>query len=242
MVRVRLEFGPRGARVGAGRGDVVVVVDVLSSTTTVALAASRGAIVYPCRDAEEAGRLAEQRGIERSLPRAKAKAIGGYSLSPFSFANAEPATQVALASPNGATCVREAAEGAAAVLTGALVNARAAAEAAAHLAGEAGVGITVVACGERVREPDGDGPLRFALEDYLGAGAVLSCLDMPRSPEADVCAEAWLAVRDRAAGLLRECPSGIELLDMGFGEDVDYAAQVDLLAVAPRLVEGALRP
>jgi phosphosulfolactate phosphohydrolase-like enzyme len=49
------------------------------------------------------------------------------------------------------------------------------------------ISVTVIACGERWNIPSEDGELRMALEDYLGAGAILSYLPYEKSPEARAC-------------------------------------------------------
>jgi hypothetical protein len=97
------------------------------------------------------------------------------------------------------------------LLVGALVNAWAVAEAVARIVADAdrhseGAGgrplsVTVLACGERWKQPNEDGELRFAIEDYLGAGAILAALPsrLSRSPEALVCQGAFLAARDDLA-------------------------------------------
>ena len=72
-----------------------------------------------------------------------------------------------------------------------------------------------------------DGSLRPALEDGLGAGAVLSQLaaDAVYTPDAQVARETYLAQRHRLAELIRGCPSGQELIGRGFAADVELALE-----------------
>ena len=119
------------------------------------------------------------------------------------------------------------------------LNAKAVAKAAQTEAKASGKPITVLACGERSQAPDSEGELRFAIEDYLGAGAILSYFDLPLSPEAEVCAAAWKGSKDRIRELLGECGSGRELREKGLEADVEFAAQLDLYRVAPKLIQGA---
>jgi 2-phosphosulfolactate phosphatase len=99
--------------------------------------------------------------------------------------------------------------------------------------------VTVVACGERWRAVNEDGELRFAVEDYLGAGAVLAAIAHERSPEAAVCAAAFLGSREDIAALLWECASGRELRAMGLEQDVIDCARLDVYDVVPALRDGA---
>ena len=102
--------------------------------------------------------------------------------------------------------------------------------------------MAVVAAGERWP----GGALRPAVEDLWGAGAVLVPLLEARapagraaaSPEADVAAAAWRAVRADLPRALAGCASGLELVTKGFAADVAVAAEVGLSPVVPVLREG----
>lgn len=238
--RCRLEWGRRGARAAAQRGDVLVVVDALSFSTAAATAVQRGGRVYPCAAEEEAAAIAAQVGAEIAVRRQEVPARGRFSLSPPTFLALEPGTRVALASPNGATCVRSGRD-AARLFVGAFVNARAVGAAVGNLLTDTEAAcVTVLACGERWQEPSEDGDLRFALEDYLGAGAILAHIppDFARSPEADVCEAAFLAARDDLADVLLACGSGVELIAKGYEGDVLHAAQLAVYDAVPVLEDG----
>ena len=73
---------------------------------------------------------------------------------------------------------------------------------------DAALSVTILACGERWKQPNEDGELRFAIEDYLGAGAILSALPaaLARSPEARVCQGAFGLARRSPADPGRELP------------------------------------
>jgi 2-phosphosulfolactate phosphatase len=64
-------------------------------------------------------------------------------------------------------------------------------------------------------------------EDLLGAGAILDALGLPLSPEARVARNAFRAPVPDLAVILRACISGQELIDRGFGEDVEFAAALN---------------
>src|SRR5262249_56037185 len=118
-------------------------------------------------------------------------------------------------------------------LVGAIVNAEAAATVVSHLLETTDRCVTIIACGERWQPPSADGALRVALEDYLGAGAILASLRYEQSPEARVCASAFTHSRRDIAALLWECGSGRELRRMGFPEDVRHAAQLNSYDAVP---------
>ncbi|MBC8139429.1 MAG: 2-phosphosulfolactate phosphatase [Fibrella sp.] len=239
--RIRLEWGRRGAKSAAQRGDILVVVDALCFSTGVALAVSRGGVVSPCAKGEDTPERAGPLSAEIAVHRDDVPAKGRFSLSPGTFRGVTPGTRVLLASPNGATCARYAAQ-VPALFVGAFVNAKSVADAVAALMAEnAGLAVTVLACGERWRERDtDDGDLRFAVEDFLAAGAIVSYLPerLTRSPEATAAVAAFHAAQYDLPCHLRECGSGIELIERGYSGDVDEAAALNTLSVAPVLQDG----
>lgn len=164
-----------------------------------------------------------------------------YTLSPLSFLSIEPGTKVALASPNGATCARYAAQ-VPYLFIGTLVNARAVANAVSTVLECTDAGVTVLACGERRQSPSEDGDLRFAVEDYLGAGAILAGIDAMKSPEAQACEAAFRGMREGLEDALLNCGSGIELQAKGRIEDVVFAAQLNVFDVVPVMRDGCLVP
>ena len=103
------------------------------------------------------------------------------------------------------------------------------------MAGGGAVG--VILAGERWP----DGSLRPAIEDWLGAGAVIHHLALPCSPEAQVARDAFRSAGDDLARLIRASVSGRELTDRGFPGDVDIACEEDVSRHVPLLTDGAYR-
>ncbi|HTO68935.1 MAG TPA: 2-phosphosulfolactate phosphatase [Myxococcota bacterium] len=225
---VRFEWGERGLRALAGESKVFAIVDVLSFTTCVAIACARGAEVlpYPWRD-DGAETYAAARGARVAAPRGTA---GALSLSPESLLGLERGAKLVLPSPNGSELSFAAAE-LGTVYGGALRNAASVAAALARRPGP----VAVIAAGERWP----DGSLRLALEDLLGAGAIIANLHGTVSPEAELARDAWLRTAPRLERALAECASGRELRERGFARDVELAAELDRSPIAPRLDAGA---
>ena len=230
--RCRLDWGRHGARAAAERQDILVIVDTLSFSTAVVTAVQRGGLVYPCAEDEAPGALAQRIGGEVAVRRKDVPARGRFSLSPLTYLHLAPGTRIVLASPNGATCSRYA-RAVPCLFVGALVNAEAVATVVSHLLDTTDHCVTILACGERWQPPSADGALRIALEDYLGAGAILASLRHEQSPEARVCAGAFTHSQRDIAALLWECGSGRELRAMGFPEDVRHAAQLNSYDAVP---------
>jgi 2-phosphosulfolactate phosphatase len=236
---VRFDWGPVGAaRVGARNG-ALVIVDVLSFTTAVSVAVERGTAVYPAarRDAG-APRTARELGAALAVGRGERSQEHPWSLSPAALRSAPAAARLVLPSPNG-SAIAAAANGV--VVAACLRNARAVAAWLSERYRHADEPVTVIAAGERWP----DGSLRPALEDLLGAGALLAALaqrggfgESPEAATARVAYESTPSVPDAVRG----CASGVELATRGFGQDVEVAVEIDASSVVPVLVDGAFEP
>jgi len=237
--RCKFDWGHIGARRAIDRGDIIVVVDVLSFSTTVALAIDQGAVIFPCGEDDDAVKLAGELEAELAVSRKDVPSKGRYSLSPLTFEKLPEGTRVLLPSFNGGTCVA-CADAAAYLFTGALVNATAVADAVNGIMQVSDLDATVVACGEREKQPPHE--LRMAIEDYLGAGAILSGLPFDKSPEARVCEAAYLNNTDRLERLIWDCVSGRELRADGFADDVTFACRLDAFKAAPALTASGFCP
>ncbi len=239
----RFDWGAEGLAALAPHCAVVVIVDVLRFTTAVCCALESGAVVLPYRWADD-GAAAYAVGNDAVL--AGRREDGALSLSPTDLLTVAPGTRLVLPSPNGSTLAFLARDlGATHVLAGCIRNAAATAAAARLLADGGAIG--VVAAGERWNVADG--PLRPAVEDLLGAGAVLAALDPsasvshPRcSPEAAAARAAFVGARPRIYDAVSNCASGRELVARGWEDDVATAAAHDVSAVVCRLAANEFRP
>jgi len=257
---VRFEWGPAGAAALAPSSSCLVVVDVLSFSTSVTVAVEAGTRVYPCAwpAADSAAEFARSHRAELAVGRRAVSAARPWSLSPAALRGAPFVPRLVLPSPNGSAICAAAAEGAGVgadaglgvgvglgvgavtVIAGCLRNAAAVGR---FLRGSPGP-VTVIAAGERWP----DGSLRPALEDLLGAGAILSALRdaaaardggagafSPEAEAARACFEATAAVAAAVSG----CASGSELIEGGFGDDVAIAVEIDACLMVPVLADGA---
>jgi 2-phosphosulfolactate phosphatase len=237
--RVRFDWGVAGAAALAPSVRACAVVDVLSFTTAVSVAADAGATVFPYRWGDSgAAEYAAQHGAVLAVHRWLALADpGAVSLSPGSLrAAASWLTRVVLPSPNGSTISAVIAEMGTEVVAASLRNRIAVARhLAAHLDTDRAVSVAVIAAGEQWP----DGSLRPALEDLLGAGGVLAALEdlgqTGLSAEARAAAASYRALVGDLDASLRSCASGRELTDRGFPHDVDVAAELDVTSVVPVL-------
>ncbi|BAU12820.1 putative lipoprotein [Leptolyngbya sp. NIES-3755] len=223
---VRCEWGEQGVLRLAPISDVIIIIDVLSFSTCVEIATRRGAIVFPYRWKDKSAR-AFARSMNAEV--AGRRSDRGYSLSPTSLLAIDRGTRLVLPSPNGSSL--NFSTGATPTLTGCLRNHKAVAVAAMQY----GQRIGVIPAGEKWH----DGSLRPSFEDWIGAGAVISCLNGSRSPEAQLAIAAYEGIFSAINSLMKQCISGQELIQRGFEQDVDLAAEINVSDCVPMLIDGA---
>ena len=228
---VRCEWGGHGVAALAPISDVVIIVDVLSFSTSVDIAVTRGATIFPYREKDAgAAEFAASRNAELADPQ---RVTSRYSLAPESLLQIRAGERLVLPSRNGSTLVLAA--GPTPVLAGCLRNARAVARAAMRC----GPRIAVIPAGERWKD---DMSLRPAFEDLMGAGAIISHLRGRLSAEAFAALAAFKEALPDLTRHLRECSSGKELIGRGFPADLELASQLDVSDTAPTLVDDAFVP
>jgi len=229
---VRFEWGLPGLR-ATGADAIVVLVDVLSFTTSVSVACGHGAIVFPCEwdeqracelAAREQARVAARRGNERA---------DRFTLSPESLLASTSDLRLVLPSQNGSVVAHEAMRASRRIVAASIRNAVAVGRWLSHQQAP----VAVIAAGERWE----DGTWRFAVEDLIGAGAVIANLQGDRSPEAASAAAAFDAARGDLLTTLRECSSGRELVKRGFDADVALAAELGVEEAVPLISGGAFQ-
>ena len=251
--------------------------DLFSTSVTVAVEAGMRVYPYAWRD-ESAVPFARSHQARLAVGRRAASADQPWSLSPAALRRAPFTPRLVLPSPNGsAICAAAAVAVGAGAAAGAGAGAGVAAGAGAGVAAGAGVSVvagclrnaaavgrylrgrgsagpvTVIAAGERWP----DGSLRPALEDLLGAGAILAALrgsdagsaspgagspGAALSPEAEAACACFEGTADVAAAVAGSV-SGRELIDGGFGDDVAIAVETDACCLVPVLSsDGAFDP
>jgi 2-phosphosulfolactate phosphatase len=225
---VRLEWGMAAVEHLAHDATCIVIIDVMSFSTCVSIAADRQALLfpYPWKDSTAAEyaqfRQAETAHFDRRF-------FGqGFSLSPQSLLTLESGNRLVLPSPNGSAITFKARNSKAKVFSASLRNLRATARACQGFSK-----ILIVPCGEKWP----DGGLRPALEDLYAAGGIASLLqEKSLSPEAQAAAAIY---RVTSREQLRECSSARELIERGFASDVDLCLEADVSELACQLIDEA---
>ncbi|BAZ70313.1 putative lipoprotein [Fischerella sp. NIES-4106] len=224
---LRCEWGDHGITQLAPISDVIVIVDVLSFSTSVEIATSNGAIIFPYQWKNKSA-LDYAKSLQAELAGDRTSK-NSYSLSPTSLTKIPAETKLVLPSPNGSSLTLQ--TGKTPTLASCLRNC----EAVAKFAQKYGSKIAVIPAGERWE----DGTLRPACEDLICAGAILSYLHGSFSPEAEIAVSAFDAVNKNLLAYLKKCSSGKELIARGFESDVEIAAALNVSDCVPLFTENA---
>ncbi len=223
---IRCEWGGEGLSELMPGSRAIVIVDVLSFSTCVDIAVGNRAVVHPYQFKDHsAADYARSRNAQlANSPREHDG--GGYSLSPASLEGIPPGTSLVLPSPNGSTLSLS--TGSLPTFAGCLRNATVLARALQQY----GTGISIIPAGERWKKQQ---TLRPAIEDLVGAGAIIHALKGSRSPEAESASAVFNAFKDRLESILSASSSGKELVGRGFERDVQLAAALDVSSCVPVL-------
>ncbi len=206
--------------------DVAIMVDVLRASTTINTALEKIPNIIPTLEIEEALALAPKHQAFLAGER-RGATIEGFDAgnSPLEIQNLHGETLI-ITTSNG-TRILKGITGRA--LVGSFINAQTVARKAKEIATDH---IEVVMAGVRGN---------FAIEDFLGAGEIISHL---QDQELDEMAQAsCLAIEnpEKVDKAVRNSRSARNLMKLGFGEDIDFCIQRDKSKLVPEFKDGIIR-
>lgn len=226
---LRCEWGLEGVKQLAPISDVVIIVDILSFSTAVEIATNNDAIIFPYQW-KDSSAIDYAKSIKAELA-TKRTSKTGFSLSPQSLTKISPGSKLVLPSPNGSSLTLL--TGKTLTLAGCLRNC----EVVAKFAQSYGSKIAVIPAGEKWE----DNSLRPGLEDFIGAGAILSYLSGSLSPETETAVAVFNNFKGNLLGNLKKCSSGKELISRDFEADVELAAEINVSNCIPVFSDNAYR-
>ncbi len=218
------EVGLRGALAARTRGGVIVLVDALRASATIAAALAMGmAAVKPvATPAECVGEVTAGERDGRKLAHVR------YGNSPTELMRADHRGKtLVLTTTNGVECLLAAAGPGSTVLICTSLNHSAVARAAMRFARERQCPSTLLMAGRRNRE---------IIEDSLAAACILQALK-PAAYHGKT-----LPPTDDLERQFREGDTGRNLIALGYGEDVGFCARIDVFDVVPVWRDGLLVP
>lgn len=236
-MRVDVVFGPAAVPPAEWHGRVVVVIDVLRASTTIATALANGArMIIPFDSAEEA--VTRSKSFERDdvllAGERRMATIPGFDLgnSPREFTRATVEGRTILFTTSNGTAALLAVQGAREVVVGSFVNFSAVA-ALLRAAARDDVDLALLCAGS---------DRHFSLEDAVCAGGFVRALGpgMANATLSDAAQAALVLDREYAAdlgALMATATHGKALVEAGYAGDVAECAMVDAHAVVPVYAE-----
>ncbi|MBL8982122.1 MAG: 2-phosphosulfolactate phosphatase [Gemmatimonadetes bacterium] len=241
-VRVDVYFGPATLPPSEWQGRVVVVIDVLRASTTMATALAHGArAIIPFESADDA--VARFKSFDRSevllAGERRMARISGFDLgnSPAEFTREVVEGKTILMTTTNGTAALMAVQGATEIVLGAFVNLSATVAVLRHAIRNT-LGIAVVCAGSE---------RQFAMEDAVCAGRMLRAVSRRlATAHWNDAARAVVALDRRYGkdieGCLRDTVHGRALAEAGFSGDVALAAALDTHAIVPVYAERQVTP
>ncbi|MBE2228665.1 MAG: 2-phosphosulfolactate phosphatase [Ignavibacteria bacterium] len=210
---INCEWGIEGINKFSLHSEVTIIVDILSFSTCVDIALSRKAFVYPYKFKDNSA-IEYAKAINAELAQYN-RSRDKISLSPLSLKKLSEGKRIVLPSPNGSELSLSSKSRV--TMCACLRNYRVVAEYVNSISKS----VVVVPAGEKWQ----NSTIRFAIEDYLGAGALLSELKGELSAEAKAAKNLFVALKPDLRRIISGSLSGKELIEKGFPEDVDLALE-----------------
>jgi 2-phosphosulfolactate phosphatase len=230
VIMVDVELIAKDAKRAVARGDLIIVIDVLRSGTSILNGLVNGAEAFvPVRSLKEAYELHRQHprwllAGERGGNKPKGFDLGN---SPLEFAREKIEGKTIVFTTTSGTLALIKSECAKCVVIGTFLNAQAVAQKAEEIAAKEKIDISFVLAGERGK---------FSLEDFLCSGAILDGFTQESVGFSDKGHAALLAFTQSRKGLLRSvmrAEHAKTLARMGFKADVHFSCQLNTLREVP---------
>lgn len=237
-VRIDLELWARDAWKAVGRRDLIIVIDVLRSGTSILNALTNGAeAVIPTRSLKEAYELRDEHPEYLFAGERRGQMPKGFDLgnSPLEFTRERISGKRLLMTTTSGTAALLKSRRARWVFVGVFLNARAVARKAGEIAAKEGIGISLILAGEKGG---------FSLEDFLCAGAIAEELTAKNVGLSDKVQAALLSFKQTKSDLtesVMEAEHARHLVRLGFKRDVDFSCHLNLLRAVPIYSHGMIK-
>lgn len=227
---VDVEFAARNAPKAVKRGDLIIAIDVLRSSSSIVNALANGVrAVIPIETLKEAYKLHENYPEYLLAGERKGRKPERFHLgnSPLEFARDVVGGKTVILTTTSGTAALVRCRRAEHVLVAAFLNATAVANRAMEIAQKKRVNVTFVLAGEKGL---------FSLEDFLCAGAVASKFPsrgLELSDETLAARYAFERAKDTLSDYVIRSKHARHLVELGFERDVIYSCKLDHFGMVP---------
>ncbi len=237
VAKVDLEFTAREAIRAVERRDIIIIIDVLRSCSTIAnLLAKSAKSITPTETLAEAYRLHEMHPEYLLFGERKGRRPKGFDFgnSPLGFSSSDVHEKKIIITTTSGTLAITRCRAAEWVLIGSFLNAAAVSKSVYDIAQHKGINISFVLSGDRGQ---------FSLEDFICAGAIAD--KFSSEVLSDKVLAAVLGFRQARRSLLENImrtQHARDLASMGFIKDVEFSSQLDRISITPAYKDGEIIP
>jgi 2-phosphosulfolactate phosphatase len=238
VAKVTLEFTARDAGKAVSRGDLIIMIDALRTSTSIVTALANGAkSVIPTETLKEACQLHREHPDYVLVGERNGCKPRGFDLgnSPSELTSEQiHGKNVIMTTTNGTRALAKS-EQAKWVLIGAFLNAGAIARKAVEISEKNGIHISFVLAGEEDQ---------FSLEDFICAGAVAERFPENSVHFSDKTSAALLAFKQIKNNLVENIAKGEHakhLIELGFRRDIEFSCQIDVYEAIPLYKDAKIR-
>lgn len=237
VVKTNLEFRARDANRAVEKGDLIIVIDVLRSSTSIINALANGVkSIIPTKTLKEAYELHGQHpnhllaGERRGL---KPKGFD-FGNSPLEFSPEQVYGKNMIITTTSGTSALTRCREAEWVFVGAFLNAESVAKKAVDVAEKKRIDVSFVLAGEKGR---------FSLEDFACAGAIAERFPESKVHFSDIASAAFFAFKQMRHDLfenIMKAEHAKHLMKLGFRRDIEFACKLDILGIVPIYKDGKI--
>jgi len=238
VVMISLELTAKEAVKAVRRKDLIIVIDVLRSGSSMLNALANGAeALVPAKTLAEAYEIKREHPEYLLAGERKALRPRGFDFgnSPLEFKRKKVQGRTLIFTTTSGTAALMRSKPAGKVLMGAFLNARKVAEKALATARGTGGGISIALSGRKGL---------FSLEDFICGGAIVSNLFVDGVDLSDASVAAFLSWRHVANSLFTNVMKGEHarhLASLGFERDIEFSCQLDLFKIVPIYKDGVIK-
>ena len=231
VMEARVELRTRDTMNAVKRGDIIVIIDVLRSSSTIITALANGASeIIPTPTVKKAKQM-KQRNPEYILAgERKGLKPRGFELgnSPGEFTRKKIYGRVIiLTTTDGTKAFEIAKESARPVLVGGFLNAEAVGKRLSDLAYRNNCGVSLIACGKKGK---------LSIEDFVCTGRILEMMPVEELALSDSALAAFAASKgagEKVVELVRSSEHGKYLERIGLAKDIEFCLRINRYSDVP---------
>ena len=237
LLSLNIELTAKDTDRAVERGDLIIVIDVLRSGTSVINALANGVkAIIPTKTLKEAYKLKRQHPYYLLAGERRGNKPKGFNFgnSPLEFTSEKVHGKNVILTTTSGTMALTRSRNAKLVFVGTFLNAGAMAKKAVETAEKKHLNVSFVLAGDKGQ---------FSFEDFICAGAMAERFNKGEVYFSDKARAALLAFKQTKNNLCKnimEAEHAKHLIQLGFRRDIEFACQLDIYKIIPIYRDGKI--